>query len=53
MHHPPADAGESEIPPGVAISKFLVIQSKQGQQGRMKIMNANWILLSVVSVLVG
>ena len=53
-HAPPsADVGESEISPGVPISKLLVIQSKQGQQGRMKIMNVNWILLSVVSVLVG
>ena len=36
----------------MAIGELLMIQTKQGKQGRMKIMNVNRILLGLVTVFI-
>jgi hypothetical protein len=48
----PFDIGESEIPAGVSVGEFLVIDSHEVENGGMEVVKVNGFVFSVVAVVV-
>src|SRR5262245_11106281 len=43
LHHSSVNVGEAKIPSSVAVGELFVVEAEQMQEGRVQIMNVNWI----------
>jgi len=53
INHPPAQICQTEIPPGITVCEFLVIEPEHLQNRGVQIMNVNRILAGFESKIIG
>jgi hypothetical protein len=53
LHHVPMDVGEAKVAALETVGQAFVIKAKQVQEGRVQIVNIDWILLHIPAHLVG